>query len=560
MQVNKLIQYSILTLIFVCVFLLNHLTPMTLDDCGYALNVKSFSDILHRQYHDYFVINGRVISQSIVQLFCGLTGKKVFNIFNALMYALLVLLIVTHIKPRTSSPNVIIAFLYSFFLCWFILPDQYITTLIIAGSLNYLWASVITLGYILLFWNFIVPTNIPSRLYLSLIFIISFISGAFVEMYAVCILPGLVIWLAVNKIKLNKSIISSLLGLSAGVLFVVLAPGNFNRINQGTQSIQHKILAFISNFLNETFIVFLTILIIALILYGGLVRRRLCEFVKENIFYFSAILFSLMFIFISCAGWSRTFFAVYIFSFILVLKFLKSLNIPKFINFTVIFLIIVWFGYDFYNEFNALRNNKNNYDSLVNQLNNKDTDVIFNVPRRVMTRKNNTVILSLSGNSWMNTSFSAFHDHKPIAYMSKELYDSLFIKPVLIQNRYEECPGCFTYVGLPYYIVPLLDCIPFKTISLSYSDHNELHVPKRQVKRILHFLYLDKFLYTSSLFEKNHLSSKLLYKVLYSDAILNSENYATLDTGHGRFLIVEKNNSVTKYGGNSMKLRKINLN
>ena len=116
MQVNKLIQYSILTLIFVCVFLLNHLTPMTLDDCGYALNVKSFSDILHRQYHDYFVINGRVISQSIVQLFCGLTGKKVFNIFNALMYALLVLLIVTHIKPRTSSPNVIIAFLYSFFL------------------------------------------------------------------------------------------------------------------------------------------------------------------------------------------------------------------------------------------------------------------------------------------------------------------------------------------------------------------------------------------------------------------------------------------------------------
>ena len=62
------------------------------------------------------------------------------------------------------------------------------------------------------------------------------------------------------------------------------------------------------------------------------------------------------------------------------------------------------------------------------------------------------------------------------------------------------------------------------------------------------------------MFQKTHISSKLLYKVRYSDAIRNSENYATLDTGHGRFLIVEKNNSVTKYGGNSMKLRKINLN
>ena len=99
--------WTLLTMAFIFFYILNYLMPMAFgDDYLYAfmwqgnpmyvpltedaVKVASFGDLITSQIAFYYTWSGRVVNNTLSQLFVW-AGKDVFNIFNALASVLLVL-------------------------------------------------------------------------------------------------------------------------------------------------------------------------------------------------------------------------------------------------------------------------------------------------------------------------------------------------------------------------------------------------------------------------------------------------------------------------------------
>ena len=107
---------------FVMIFVLNKRTLYISDDFlyrfefrpGMASNVElepvnGFLSLLRSQYYHYSLWNGRFVAHTIVQFFMQF-DKWVFNVFNTIVYLVLVLLILK-IGRYVANKNTIL-------LCW----------------------------------------------------------------------------------------------------------------------------------------------------------------------------------------------------------------------------------------------------------------------------------------------------------------------------------------------------------------------------------------------------------------------------------------------------------
>ena len=82
----------------------NYVTPPTLSDdvlykCVWTLDetearrpIETFGDVMESQAAHRQVVNGRMVVHTVAQVFMGMVGKDVFNVLNAFMFCLLVLL------------------------------------------------------------------------------------------------------------------------------------------------------------------------------------------------------------------------------------------------------------------------------------------------------------------------------------------------------------------------------------------------------------------------------------------------------------------------------------
>ena len=106
------------------IYCLNVFTPLFSDDWHYAFifgthqRIDSIGDIFRSQYIHYFDFNGRSIVHFIVQLFDGILGKNVFNVFNALMFVafLYALTLVVPNRKGHSFKIISVAFILVFLI------------------------------------------------------------------------------------------------------------------------------------------------------------------------------------------------------------------------------------------------------------------------------------------------------------------------------------------------------------------------------------------------------------------------------------------------------------
>lgn len=145
---KKKIFYILLGITFLMLFAYNILTPYLSDDIFYAAQVReahSLWDLIKQQYGEYLSNSGRIIGQFNIRL--SLVGDKmIFNVINSCMFVILSLLIYVNI-PRRKKYDI---FLYLLIVCmlWKYTVDFGQTMLWICGACNYLWGSVIILGFI----------------------------------------------------------------------------------------------------------------------------------------------------------------------------------------------------------------------------------------------------------------------------------------------------------------------------------------------------------------------------------------------------------------------------
>lgn len=335
----------LITISGIIFYILNHFTPLYNDDWHYNFiygtfeNINSLSDIIKSQYIHYFNVNGRFIPHFIVQLFDGILGKELFNIFNTIAFIFFLLLSTHFVKDEYKTP-----YLPSFLilmLCFFLIPSFNNCFLWMSGACNYLWVADI-----LLLFNILLFKQINNRIYYPILFIIGIISGWTNEAFVIGLSIGYLLYFVIKKIKPTLSQISLLSGFYIGVALLVISPGSIHRALQGSDvsfSITTTLHNLISSLLNMNNIRLLPIFIIIL-LYSTYKRKiQLKQFINDNIIWITTIFITFVFVLFTKHSSGHSRFGFEFFSLLLTVKLLSKFNINKYciLLFHIVLLITV---------------------------------------------------------------------------------------------------------------------------------------------------------------------------------------------------------------------------
>ena len=243
--------YIIIVGAFLFFFALNYLMPLAFgDDYLYAfvcqgnpmyfplaedsVKISSLQDLIASQISFYYTWSGRVVNNTLSQLFAWL-GKDVFNIFNAFACVLLVLEMYWCANKGRVTFNFdsgLLSWLFLFF--WVFTPGFPSVVLGMVGACHYLWPAVFLTGflipYICKYYSF--KKNDRSILFSCGMFLFGVIAGCTNEnsvCWIILLLSVLCFYLKNRKVD-EVWMFTGLTGLFFGYAMLMLSPGNYVRL------------------------------------------------------------------------------------------------------------------------------------------------------------------------------------------------------------------------------------------------------------------------------------------------------------------------------------------
>lgn len=230
---NKMIFIISLSLLWIYMLFLNIKTPLIADDYVYTFifgtttPVGSFTDIISSQWTYYLTWGGRVLAESLTQIFMFL-GKNVYNIANSFCYIVFILVIYFNAVGRKIKGSILVI---TMILSWFFIPMFGQTVMWITGSCNYLWCGTIILLAILPFRLYEEKQGgILSSIWFGILMIpLFFLSGITNENTAGGMILIMLLFSFVyikRKLKLPVFVYTGLFFSICGFLCMIFAPGN----------------------------------------------------------------------------------------------------------------------------------------------------------------------------------------------------------------------------------------------------------------------------------------------------------------------------------------------
>ena len=187
--------------------------------------IDNLADVWESQRWAYMNHNGRFIVHSIVQVFCGILGLRLFQLLNAVTFAFLIIGITRIIRYRYNS-NTSLDIVLSALLIFVAIPKVGVTYLgNISCSVNYLWTSCA----IIWFLYFFLKQEPVSRLCAIGLATYSCIVGAMQESFSIGISAVLGIYMLARWKEINSKRKVMILGFILGSIICVCAPANFIR-------------------------------------------------------------------------------------------------------------------------------------------------------------------------------------------------------------------------------------------------------------------------------------------------------------------------------------------
>ena len=226
----------------VAFYVLNLLSPEFHDDfvykfmlvngsVDYSSPINSLSDVFRSQWEHYFVANGRSVVHVLVQVFTGLLGKQVFNVLNAIVFALFIYLLKNNVTLHTRG-NGFFAVTFALFLV-LLLPLFKDTFLWMTGSVNYLWSGTAVLLFLWIYesrGNLLVNDNKSVAWMLPLALLMGWTHEGISQPLAVSLF-------AFNLLDFKRSCHTWGFWLAVaflmGACIMAFAPGNMVRLSAG---------------------------------------------------------------------------------------------------------------------------------------------------------------------------------------------------------------------------------------------------------------------------------------------------------------------------------------
>ncbi len=260
MKNRKTAFVAVAVINFIMVLAYNLLTPYMSDDLWYDMGVmKPLSELLSQTAEAYMTWGGRSIADFLLRLsFCF--PKPVFDIFNSLMFTAFSLLLYKNIDGRKRFD----AFIYALtcLMLWLFAVSFDQTILWVSGACNYLWTGVIILAFVTLYRVKLTGLNyanvdssaedvkqgdgsprteasavsnglgVNGIIFATAMFILGLLAGWCNENTSggAFLLALIYSVLYIKRVVGRKSIplwaITGLIGCAAGLILMVVAPGN----------------------------------------------------------------------------------------------------------------------------------------------------------------------------------------------------------------------------------------------------------------------------------------------------------------------------------------------
>jgi hypothetical protein len=242
-------------LVIIGFFLFNVFTPSAIDDFAYRYNfangegITSIAGILESQRAHYFGQGGRSVAHFLAQIFLMFENKIFFDIANTFVYFIFITLIHVHIRASFSFKTWL--FLAINIFLWIFIPARGQNFLWLTGSCNYLWTTMIVLLFLLPFRLKLEHKDFKMNGILSvLFFLLAVIAGWTNENSGAAILFMLIVYFAILKMRkkndrqklvtgggaISLFEILGTIGFLAGYLILLLAPGNYVRLDSYEQN------------------------------------------------------------------------------------------------------------------------------------------------------------------------------------------------------------------------------------------------------------------------------------------------------------------------------------
>jgi len=349
---------GIMTIVFVILLVLNLKTLYTADDYVYRFVYHTPGVMPHMEkittwtipysmWNHYMNWNGRFVAHSIVQFFMQFNSKLPFDIFNSLIYVILIVMINHFAKKLSGKKHSVFILPLIFFFTWFFIPFFGQSVLWVSGSGNYLWMSIIYLGFIM--YNLKNDDFTASHAIIAAI--LGFLAGASNENSgpaAVLIVLLFMLKRFIETRKLNMNSVISVIFSGIGFITMIMSPGSQQRgnVHRTLGTILINVVGIMKTTIDELWVAYLLLIILlgVAIIYRKISRNSLWAVVFFVIGHLGAIYAMAL----SPEYPERTFFGGIVFLgialFIVVYSLFSEMNIAMFaLTIPLLFMFVMSF-------------------------------------------------------------------------------------------------------------------------------------------------------------------------------------------------------------------------
>lgn len=259
-------------IIYICIFILTTNSFYAPDEFNFSNipwteeRVMSLKDILTSQKMLYMKTTGRILAHSLIYLMLYL-GLHFFDIINGLVF----IVFIYFIGRVTGNKNTKLGLILTVIMTTLLIPMFGEKIIWLSGSINYLWMVTLMIIFMYKIYKYIVLEKSLKIVDKIVLLVLAFCCGWSQENTAFTTGMFLIILYALNWKKvfldIKKNVFFNFLIIvifGIGALGLIIAPGNFNRLNEGDS------LFYIENFINNIlelkylFILFLSVSILML--------------------------------------------------------------------------------------------------------------------------------------------------------------------------------------------------------------------------------------------------------------------------------------------------------
>ena len=270
--------------------------------------VDSLGKVILSQSVYYMTRNGRFVTHCIVQFFCGMGGKTLFAVCNALVWVAFVIMVARAARFKwRANPWGLCAVALLSFTC---LRTQFSPP----TQVNYIWAMTAAL----LAADWFLKGYAGKHAWTAvLVALFCFVAGWGQESFSSGLAAAMWIYVLTRYKSVSWQRWLVLLTFTAGMLFLCLAPGNFAKLG-GYSSLRITPVA-MAYYMRAPY------MLLAVVLYLALVKKvPLKRMYKENAFWCNALFFMLAFNIFVKVYCNRQLFGIEVMSIIISMRLLSD--------------------------------------------------------------------------------------------------------------------------------------------------------------------------------------------------------------------------------------------